>query len=139
MKYTLKHIGQLIREAREYSGMSIIELSNTIKENESDLSKIEKGELNIPLDRFLNIINVIPIYIKKDRYLLKKRKPRTNVLDFTKKLDSLEIYEKLDFNEEIFKITKSTAMLQKCNLKQKTGKSFSMKSIGDKTIIIRIK
>jgi len=138
MKYTLKDIGRLIRESREITGMSLTEFADLIGEDKSNLSKIERGELNIKLDRFLKIIDQVPLYFRSFAYL-KKTKPDLKSKIFKDKLIELEIDGKFVFEENKFKITKLYASQVVNKYKNESGKKFSIKSIGSEIFVIRNK
>ena len=62
----LIEIGLKIKEARKNYGLTLRELSELTNEDYSNLSKIEKGKINVGLDRFLKIIEVLNFNLKHD-------------------------------------------------------------------------
>lgn len=138
MKYTLKDIGRFIREAREVTGMSLTDFANRIGEDKSNLSKIERGELNIKLDRFLKIIDQVPIYFRKTSFS-KTGKTEFNIQLFEKKINLLELGNSIEFTEEEFRIKSSTARQTVHKIKKESNKIFSTRTVGEKILIIRIK
>lgn len=59
----LKKIGEEIKTTRENYNLSLKEMALLLKQDHSDLSKIEKGQLNIKLEQLLSIFSLLELKI----------------------------------------------------------------------------
>jgi transcriptional regulator with XRE-family HTH domain len=55
------HIGQVIAARRQAKGLSMLELSDLAGVSPSTILKLEKGEITIQLDKFLQIVDQLSI------------------------------------------------------------------------------
>ncbi|POS00927.1 helix-turn-helix protein [Flavobacterium croceum DSM 17960] len=69
---SLKQVGEIIKKARENCMLSLREMADLIHEDYSNLSKIEKGELNIKSDRLLKILNLLEIKLHHESPISEK-------------------------------------------------------------------
>lgn len=132
MKYTAKQIGLIIKESREKSNISLTEFAERIGEDKSNLSKIERGELNIKFDRFLNIVNNLPIYIRHHNKKETEDSKRS-ILEST--VDKLKLGESVLFPEDHPK----TSRMYLNRIQKERGKKFMTRIIGENLMIVRTK